>query len=67
MSELPILERQVSRCRACGAAIIWLTTNNNRRMPVNAESAEYTDEFYEQGKHVSHFTTCSGANAWRRR
>ena len=60
-------ERRITRCRSCHARIVWLATNNNRRMPIDADTVEPADEFYEQGKHVSHFSTCPDAKEWRRR
>ena len=54
-------------CRSCGARIVWMMTSNNRRMPVNAETAEHGETIYEHGRHVSHFSTCPQANQWRKR
>jgi hypothetical protein len=60
-------ERRIVRCRSCRARIVWLDTNNNRRMPVDADTVDPEDTEYEQGKHVCHFTTCPQADEWRRR
>lgn len=59
-------ERRIVRCRSCHARIIWLPTNNNKRMPIDADSVEPADTQYEL-RHVSHFSTCPQANEWRRR
>jgi hypothetical protein len=59
-------EVRVVHCRSCGAPIVWLDTNNNRRMPVDAATVRPEDRSYEQGQHVCHFATCPQANEWRR-
>lgn len=56
-----------TNCRSCGAQIIWMMTVNNRRMPVNADSAEPGETMYEHGKHVSHFSTCPQGDRWRKK
>lgn len=37
-------------CRSCGAAIVWITTQNGRKMPCNADPVEYQDN--RKGKDV---------------
>lgn len=32
---------KLSRCRSCGAPIIWIKTENNRNMPCNPERVMY--------------------------
>ena len=44
----------VTRCRSCGAGVIWIVLPTGRRMPVNADTRE------------SHFATCPDAQKWRR-
>jgi hypothetical protein len=60
-------ELRITRCKSCRARIIYLQTNNNKRMPVDADTVDAEDEVYEQGKHVSHFSTCPNADEWRRK
>jgi len=55
-------ERRIVRCQSCRARIIFLTTVNGKKMPVDADTVEDGDEVYEQGRHVSHFTTCDDPN-----
>lgn len=31
----------VSKCRACGAPIVWITTSNGKKMPCDAEPVIY--------------------------
>lgn len=53
-------------CRSCGAAIVFLRTASGKSMPINAETVEASDETYEHGRHVSHFSTCTNPGAHRR-
>lgn len=59
-------EKRIVRCRSCRARIIWLATAAGRKMPVDADTVEPEDEVFEQGKHVSHFSTCPDGDKWRR-
>lgn len=61
-------ERRIVSCRSCRARIIFLRTNNNRTMPVDADTVKPEDEEYDQkAGHVSHFATCTDPAAFRRR
>jgi len=60
-------ERRITRCRSCGAKIIWFKTARWRNMPVDADSVEPEDEELDLDKHVSHFSTCPNASQHRRR
>lgn len=54
------------RCRSCQREIIFLPTLTGRRMPVDADSVEETDDFFDYKKHVSHFATCDQPGKFRR-
>lgn len=70
----------VSRCRSCGAAVIWAQTSSNKAMPVDAEAVEQGNIFLTQangtlratvvppgpGLRKSHFATCPNAKSHRR-
>lgn len=66
---------QVTRCRSCDAAVVWMKTNRGRNMPVDVDGIDEADLTYEDGKplfdpeagHVSHFATCPHAEKHRRR
>jgi len=62
-------EKRIKRCSApsCRARIIFLPTSGGRSMPVDADTVDAEDEVYEQGKHVSHFTTCTESDRFRSR
>ena len=34
------MSREIRACSSCGAAVIWTTTHNGKRMPVDAEPVE---------------------------
>jgi hypothetical protein len=69
-------------CRSCGAEIVWATTVDGKRMPLNAEPAEGGDfDLLDTGSrllivrhgdgdpgpaYTSHFATCPHAETWRR-
>lgn len=69
-----------SRCRACGASILWAETLNGRRMPLDPEPREDGNVMVVDGiatvlpgdverippLYVSHFVTCSDASRFRK-
>jgi hypothetical protein len=71
----------VSRCRSCGAEIVWAMHEfTRRRMPLDAEPIEAGNVALEDGvarvlrpnspyqgpRYVSHFATCPNAKEHRR-
>lgn len=62
-----------SKCRACGAAMLWIKTANGRSMPVDAKPIrvmirrEGEDVFDVVSGFVSHFSTCPAAEQFRRK
>lgn len=62
----------MSRCRSCGAEILWAVTTSGKRMPVDATPEPYGNVQLEtvdgvlrasvvghgDGTHVAHFATC---------
>lgn len=59
-------EKRIVRCRSCRARIIFLPTASGKKMPVDADTVDAEDEVYEHGKHVSHFSSCSNADEYRK-
>jgi hypothetical protein len=68
-----------ARCRSCAKTVLWVTTENGKKMP--AEESENGNLLLEndllgdpvarvvdpgEGTHVSHFATCPQAEGWRR-
>jgi hypothetical protein len=53
-------------CRSCGEDIVFLRTASGKMMPVNADTVEAGDTDYEHGRHVSHFSTCTHSDRWRK-
>lgn len=37
------MELKITQCRSCGANIVFITTENGRKMPCNADAVEYQD------------------------
>lgn len=54
-------------CASCKAEIVFLRTPANKKMPVNADTVQDTDDLYEHGRHVSHWSTCTHADRHRKR
>lgn len=44
----------VGRCRSCGQEVMWATTPNEKRAPLNRDG-------------TSHFSNCPEAAKWRKR
>ena len=59
-------ERRITRCRSCGAMIIFLPTAKGKPMPVDAHSVEPDDDAYDAERHESHFASCPQANRHRK-
>jgi hypothetical protein len=71
--------RLQTRCRSCGAAIIWAITANGKRMPVDAQPLRGLLQLHDRPDdeaplvrvlpievHRSHFATCPQADQHRR-
>ncbi len=63
-----------SKCRSCGAYIIWLKTSTGKNIPVDADSLDDVEIeggekpiFDAKAGHISHFATCPNADKHRRR
>ena len=58
MPKFETKNERIRSCRTCSAAIIWLTTRNFKKMPVDADTVEGLELHYDANKHTSHFKTC---------
>lgn len=70
----------MSRCRSCGAEILWSKTTNNKNIPIDLEPVLGGNITIEANgvlalvhkpepdikRYVSHFKTCPNAKAHRR-
>lgn len=70
---------RVENCRSCDARIVWMITNADKNMPVNADSVDELEltwtfpkgsmvskPLFDPEQHESHFATCKDADSWRR-
>lgn len=66
--------RSKSKCRSCGAPIVWGVTSNGKRIPLDAEPEvrfvfQDADDPKKLGgamkTYQSHFATCPDADDWR--
>jgi len=61
-----------SRCRSCGAPILWVTMESGKSMPVNPERLRVvlTNRDYTGGTvitgHLPHWATCPHADKHRK-
>jgi hypothetical protein len=55
----PRYNREASTiCRGCGELIVWMTTRNGKKLPVQLTSFTQGDTVYKQGVHQCHFDYC---------
>lgn len=59
-------ERRITRCRACNARIIFLTTSTGKNIPVDADTVEPSDTAYVWARHEAHFAKCPNAAQFRK-
>lgn len=59
-------EYRITRCRSCGAMIVWFSTDNGKNMPVDADTVDPDDHELDLSRHISHFATCPQAKQHRR-
>jgi hypothetical protein len=58
---------KTAKCSSCGEYIVWVKTEAEKWMPVDADSFDEGDELlYDKEKHISHFATCPNADSHRR-
>lgn len=71
----------MAACRSCGAEILWATTENGKRIPIDPEPAERPSGLFKleqsllglkavsvagEPVYLSHFVTCPNAAAHRK-
>lgn len=56
------------KCKACGKEIRFLKTATGRLIPVDAETVDAADEYFEPKErgHVTHYATCSDPARFRK-
>lgn len=55
------------KCRACGKEIVFLKTATGKIMPVNKETTDAADEYFDKDRHISHFSDCPEAKTFRKK
>lgn len=58
---------KITYCRSCARSIVWLLTNNQKRMPVDSGAVSADDVYYDPQRHASHFATCPDRDKWRKK
>jgi hypothetical protein len=64
---MPIGELDMSQCKRCGAAIVWLKTLKGANMPVNANTVKEGDYYFRRDRHMPHWATCPDAAEFRKK
>lgn len=59
-------EKRITRCKSCREMIIFLPTATGKQMPCDSDSVQAEDDTYEHGRHVSHFSTCTKSDQFRK-
>lgn len=54
-------------CRACNKEIVFLKTDSGKLIPVDKETTDSADEYFDRDRHVTHFRTCPKANQFRKK
>lgn len=54
------------QCKACGKEIVFLRTDQGKAIPVDKETVDAADEYFDRDRHVTHFRTCPKAGDFRR-
>ena len=54
------------RCKACGKEITYLRTATGKIMPVDKETTDSADKYFDKDRHTSHFATCPEAAKFRK-
>jgi hypothetical protein len=53
-------------CRSCDEEVYWITTANDRKMPVDCTvEGGHAPTDRDPGQGVSHFATCPDRDRWR--
>lgn len=56
----------MSKCKGCGAEIVWIQTENGKSMPCNAEKVTIvTADGKTVTGHIPHWATCAVAEKFR--
>ena len=56
---------ETMKCKGCGREIVFLRTATGTAIPVNKETTDSVDEYFERDRHVTHFRTCPEAAKFR--
>lgn len=58
-------QKQITKCRGCGADIVWLKTSSGKNIPVNYKK-DVDFKIFDPKNHEAHFSTCPQAKEFRR-
>ncbi len=59
------MNNPVTKCRGCGADVVWMGTRAGKKMLVDAETY-HGELIYDHTKHRSHWGTCPEADRFRK-
>jgi hypothetical protein len=55
------------KCKSCGKEITFLRTDSGKAIPVDKETVDPIDEYFDRDRHVTHFRTCPEAGTFRKK
>jgi hypothetical protein len=57
---------ETMKCKSCGKEITFLRTNKGKAIPVDKDTVDAADEYFDRDRHVTHFRTCPNAKDFRK-
>ena len=57
---------ETMKCKACGKEISFLRTDRGKAIPVDKDTVDAADEYFDPDRHVTHFRTCPNAKDFRK-
>lgn len=63
--DMPGME-ETMKFKACGKEISFLRTDRGKAIPVDKDTVDTADEYFDPDRHVTHFRTCPMASRFRK-
>ena len=57
---------ETMKCKSCGKEITFLRTDKGKAIPVDKDTVNAADEYFDRDRHVTHFRTCPEAGKFRK-
>jgi hypothetical protein len=57
---------ETMKCKSCGKEITFLRTDKGKAIPVDKDTVDAADEYFDRDRHVTHFRTCPNTKDFRK-